>query len=540
MAKIYQLKKYLLIVSVGILGCSSLGYLYFKGLGKFQKDHQDILEQFATLQKSDITIDKEILNIQYFLLGIDDTLIEPIQKIEKFCDLSEMQYFFNSASLDYDAAFENFCTASAAKLVNVSDLRKETKSYKDAVRLIRNAHYSKNRSIQSELLKPFLARILSFAFQPEIAMKRELLSKLNRLERLLAPQDKISKLQLSAAQVILQNRLRLDQLITTILTAETLPLIVNLRNIYFDDYDRDRATAIKFRNILFATSLLMFLFVVYNTSLLVKTTYALKRSNENLEVRVQQRTQELSDAKAKVTEQQGALLNSAKMKALGEMAAGVAHEINTPLATIHMRTNQILDNLNETPLNLEFFRESLEKIDQTTIRISKIIKGLVTFSREGNKDEKELVSARQLVNDTFAFCSDRFKRKSVEFELVPGIDELIYCRPIEITQVFVNLFNNAIDAIEALPDRWLRVEMNAHAKTLIILITDSGPGIPKDIQEKILQPFFTTKDRGKGTGLGLSISREIIQSHHGWLSINNSFTHTCFQINLPVAKGQLT
>lgn len=249
----------------------------------------------------------------------------------------------------------------------------------------------------------------------------------------------------------------------------------------------------------------------------------------NVEQLIEERTLELKDSQQK-------LIYASKMSALGEMAGGVAHEINTPLAIINMKVEQMEESILEGDLNPEDFQTALASIKKTNDRISSIVQGLSFFARDGKVKAAEKARLHTIVNETLSFCSERFKNHGVTLEVnMSEIDKNleIECRAVEISQVLLNLFNNAYDAIEGLESRWIRVNILNHANTVQINVSDSGQGIPKEIKEKIMQPFYTTKEIGKGTGLGLSISKGIIESHRGKLFLDDQSLNTCFTIMLP-------
>ena len=131
-----------------------------------------------------------------------------------------------------------------------------------------------------------------------------------------------------------------------------------------------------------------------------------------------------------------------------------------------------------------------------------------------------------------------FYTHGVNLEYVAATDVDIDCRAGEIVQVLLNLLNNAYDAISESSEKWIKVELKKEPKSIAIWVTDSGGGIPTEVQKKIMQPFFTTKEVGKGTGLGLSISRGIIESHHGQLILDTSSANTCFIIKLPIKQTE--
>lgn len=250
----------------------------------------------------------------------------------------------------------------------------------------------------------------------------------------------------------------------------------------------------------------------------------------NLEQLVEKRTQELNVQKA-------VSIQSSKMAALGEMAGGVAHEINTPLATLSLSVEILLDAIEKPVLHREALKKSLVTSRRVIERIAKIVRGLRSFSRDGSQDPMISTSAENLIHDTTSLCSEKFKNAAVVFSVseIPA-DAMVTCRPTEISQVLLNLLNNSYDAINNLSDKWIHIEVKTTATDVIFSVTDSGPGIPEDIQNKIMQPFFTTKDIGKGTGLGLSISKGIIESHGGKFDLDTSKPNTSFYFQLPKTK----
>ncbi len=248
--------------------------------------------------------------------------------------------------------------------------------------------------------------------------------------------------------------------------------------------------------------------------------------------------------------------SSAKMASLGEMAGGVAHEINNPLAILSMTAEQMQDLLQEENIPKKLMQDKLLKIQKTVERISVIVRGLKSFSRDGSQDPFEPVQVGFLLADSLALCRERFNNHSVNIE-VGEMQNLaaVSCRPVQISQVILNLLNNSFDAIETQPDKWIRIdarvieakeakEQGLFASSITakdrlqkfvrITISDSGR-LDKSLRVKLFQPFFTTKPVGKGTGLGLSISRTILESHHGRLSIDLKSEHTTFYIDLPLA-----
>ncbi|MGE0528367.1 MAG: PAS domain S-box protein [Bdellovibrionales bacterium] len=228
------------------------------------------------------------------------------------------------------------------------------------------------------------------------------------------------------------------------------------------------------------------------------------------------------------------LIHSAKMSSLGEMAGGIAHEINTPLAIIQAKSDQLVMRLETGDFDREIFIKELIKIMNTTDRVAKIIKGLRTFSRSSESDPMDTVPVSQILDDTPELCLEKFRHRSIEFRIPDFGDRKIECRPAQISQVLLNLLNNSYDAVRELNEKWIEIIIESSADRIKIVVTDSGQGIPTDLHERIMQPFFTTKEVGSGTGLGLSISKGIVEDHHGRLYLDSSKKNTCFVLELPL------
>lgn len=247
---------------------------------------------------------------------------------------------------------------------------------------------------------------------------------------------------------------------------------------------------------------------------------------QRAEALVEERTKELEVSKMQ-------LINSSKMASLGEMASGVAHEINNPLAIIQGKVKVITMILEDLNINQPMLFQEVQKIKLTTDRIEKIVKGLRNFSRASNNDPFEPTPLQKIVNETLDLCQEKFKANGIKLKIQDIPDTQIICRASQISQVLINLLNNSSDAIELLSEKWIEIKFEIKDRNQIsIFVTDSGPGIPRDHLEKIMEPFFTTKEVSKGTGLGLSIARSIIESHKGQLWVDTSYPNTRFVIEL--------
>ncbi len=235
-----------------------------------------------------------------------------------------------------------------------------------------------------------------------------------------------------------------------------------------------------------------------------------------------------------IERQKAQMMESSKLAALGEMAGGICHEINNPLAIIQGRVGHLTDLAKRNALNSSIVLEYSEKVSAVIFRISKIIKGLRSFARDGDSDPFEPAKVRSIVLDTLDFCQEKMKTNGVVLEVgVISPDLSIKCRPVQVSQVLLNLLNNAFDAVLGLDEKWIRIDVVDRGEFAEIRIKDSGARISPEVQEKLFQPFFTTKPVGQGTGLGLSISTGIANAHHGSLKLDGSSQNTCFVLQLP-------
>jgi len=244
---------------------------------------------------------------------------------------------------------------------------------------------------------------------------------------------------------------------------------------------------------------------------------------------------QLEDKERELLVSQSHVHHANKMASLGEMAAGMAHEINSPIQAINLVAQRVQRQLKKN-MSKEDIDSSMEKISGSVAKISEIIDSLRNVSRTSTEDEFKNTTLSEIINDVLHITEERFKINNIHFDInYHDISEntLIQCQRLQISQVLINLVNNAFDAIHELQDKWIKINITKIAQKIQISITDSGPGIADDIVEKIFEPLFTTKDVGKGTGLGLSISRDIILKHNGLFFVDKTSENTSFVIELP-------
>ncbi len=322
----------------------------------------------------------------------------------------------------------------------------------------------------------------------------------------------------------------------------------------------------------------------YMAGQLRETFAALAKSNEDLEDRVDQRTAELKQAMTELQRTQAQVIQSEKMSSLGQLVAGVAHEINNPVNFIHGNlvhieeyTQDLLGFVNlyqehypnpeaeiqeeAEAIDLEFMQADLPKMLSSmkmgTDRIRQIVLSLRNFSR---MDEAEIkpVDIHEGIDSTLMILQHRLKarpeRPEIQVVKEYGNLPLVECYAGQLNQVFMNILTNAIDALEESNATHSYQDVQSHPNRITvrtslkddqwveIAIADNGPGIPREIQQRIFNPFFTTKPIGKGTGMGMSISYQIVtEKHHGRLDcFSMPDQGTEFIIQIPVRQATVS
>ena len=218
---------------------------------------------------------------------------------------------------------------------------------------------------------------------------------------------------------------------------------------------------------------------------------------------------------------------SERLASLGQLAAGVAHEINTPLANILLVTESLRRRVEDGTV-----RQRLDTIIAQTESASRIVRGLLDFSRK-HEPVVSRVDLAAIARETTEFL--RAKQSSdVEVHVqVPTTPVLLHADREQLIELVTNLLNNGYDAIHGQGDLWVRVRVDADRA--VLEVSDSGPGISPDVMTHLFEPFFTTKPAGKGTGLGLAICHGIVEAHGGEIRVHSEPGHgATFEVHLPM------
>ncbi len=211
------------------------------------------------------------------------------------------------------------------------------------------------------------------------------------------------------------------------------------------------------------------------------------------------------------------------------MTAGVIHEINNPMTVIRSISQQVRANDNKPIIDGELISFA-DKIDDMTYRVQRIISGLKVIAHKENHKLEDHRSLVKLIKESIMLTKEKSEENAVEVKISPFPEDWkIWCDRVQITQIFINLINNAIDEVHDKYDKpWINFSVREKGKFYEVCITDCGPGIPKKVQRDLFTAFVTTKKVGKGTGLGLSISKNIAKLHNGDLYIDNRMENTTF------------
>ena len=222
---------------------------------------------------------------------------------------------------------------------------------------------------------------------------------------------------------------------------------------------------------------------------------------------------------------------SEKMASIGLLAAGVAHEVNTPLTGISSFTQMLLEGSDPDDPKTEL----LEKIERQTFRAAKIVNGLLNLARPGRSDASGPVDLSVVVNDVLALLEHQLdaSRVTIRREL-SAVPVMVQGVEFKLQQVFLNLFLNARDAMPT--GGWLRIQTKRVGREAVVDVSDTGAGIPREVLSRIYDPFFTTKVPGQGTGLGLSVTYGVVQEHHGAIECDSTPGQgTRFTLRFPLA-----
>lgn len=227
-----------------------------------------------------------------------------------------------------------------------------------------------------------------------------------------------------------------------------------------------------------------------------------------------------------------------QLAGLGVMTAEITHELNNPLMVVRGRAQQIrsLAQTISSPQAPELNRLS-DLVCNATDRIVKMVKAIKSLSFGGSFGEFESVPVNDLADEVADLCKNRCVKFDAELRFQGNSGFFIRCQPRLIVQMLTNLASNAIEAVANREARWVEISFSFSDQDAFITITDSGPGIPAELRENIMKPFFSTKSKDTNSGLGLNLARNIVLAHGGSLGIDPDCPNTRFVVKLPRAAN---
>jgi signal transduction histidine kinase len=281
-------------------------------------------------------------------------------------------------------------------------------------------------------------------------------------------------------------------------------------------------------------------FALFYTGVILHGTWVFNKridSSYRLQFTRDELVSELKNKNEEIIQEQQKVVHSSRLAAVGEMSAGIAHEINNPMTVIITMAKQMEKNIDQ-PEKLTNF---LGKIIRNSERIIKIVNSLRRLSRSERQDEMSPVNVEEVIQGTLDLCIGRIHSDKINLELKLHKDLYVLGNEIQLSQVILNLINNAIDVIEEQMNEEgneIRIIMSVENNNLHLDVVNSGPLISDDVKAKLFLPFFTTKQVGQGTGLGLSLSKQMIENQDGTLTLLENTEQTTFRISMPLIGAQ--
>ncbi len=263
---------------------------------------------------------------------------------------------------------------------------------------------------------------------------------------------------------------------------------------------------------------------------------AVEEANRKLEQRVRERTRQLERTIQELERTRGALVLREKMALLGQLVAGIAHEINNPLWSIELQANDLKENA-----ATEEEHEAAKRILQGAGRCSLLVRNLLSFARN-EPPRKSPEPLHELIETALSFCAAELRRAGIRLEKYLAEEEIVLpADRIQIEQVILNLVTNAIQALEQRPEgRRIRIETRTDGENAVLVVEDNGPGVPPEIELRLFEPFQTSKAMDEGTGLGLSLCRQFARHHEGDIRHERSqLGGAKFLVRLPLASGRM-
>ncbi len=226
---------------------------------------------------------------------------------------------------------------------------------------------------------------------------------------------------------------------------------------------------------------------------------------------------------------------SAHLNNMSKLSSGLAHELLTPLTVMDFNIQKTKDLMAKNKFDQAAAENFLAKMQLVQKRLTDTVQAVQAFAVQARVQNPVKKNLTVLCEEVRELVAPRLKLRQVELQDFSVLPSEVFSRGTQISQVLVNLIHNAADAVAPLSERWVKLEFSKTDRLVEIRVIDSGSGIPVEIANKLMEPFFTTKTGGEGTGLGLSLAARIVADHHGELFYDAAAVHTTFVLRLPLA-----
>ena len=587
---------------LALLLVAVLAFLYVMSQGGDLKRQTQIVTDLRSLKEIDTRWNRDLAAARSDTLAAEPRARDSVVRLQPLlADLATETAALNNRALatgveSLRSAFqekqkrvEQFDQANADLRTAVKDLLAQLSSVRQTAGRLAEAD-AKQRQKLSALdgqLVALNAELLRLYVQPDDAARKAVETAASTVAESAPQYPEAVRTPLSglapAVTALIKQEPAVTQLGEQIALLPTAPRVTSLNDAYDREFQAiaDQKEQFRVYLVFYSAALLVFLaYVVYQLrqsyGKINQANEALKAANENLEHKVQDRTKELSEALKHLKESELMLVQTEKMSSLGQMVAGIAHEINTPLAYVKASLASVKERLPQvealvaecakllamlergdvpdaelstqftrvSTLSAKFRAESeagdllhltsdgLHGIDQ----IAEIVINLKNFSRL-DRSKLQRFNLNEGIESTLVIARNMIKHKTVHKQLrdIPPVE----CSPSQINQVFLNLVTNAAQATDEVSGEITVASGLVAGGQVRVDVSDNGHGIPEAILSKIFDPFFTTKDVGQGTGLGLSIAYKIVQEHGGRIEVKSSVGRgTTFSVFLPVKTAQ--
>ena len=275
--------------------------------------------------------------------------------------------------------------------------------------------------------------------------------------------------------------------------------------------------------------------ILFTTLMTIYAGMLLKR-NGTIHRKVKEQTRDLVQAQKASKDLQDKLIEANKMASLGEMSAGIGHELSQPLGTILLKCQMLPKALEQRDYDksLKFVGD----IRNQAVRAKEIMDSLRIISRDAKPEDKTSIELNQVIRKAEVLIKEDLMMNRIELKKELSPDIYIYASPVQLGQIIANLLTNARDALEDAEEKNITLRSYIKEGNGVLEIEDTGSGIPEHYQSKIFEPFFTSKAVGKGTGLGLSMCYSMVQENKGEISFRTAANKgTCFTISIPLTRS---